>query len=352
MISFKSDDDDDDDDDDDAHAPHTKASARAGVQKLSEVMDHEMHKYVFMCESGRGLAFFLAATLTAVKFNRAYATMILVQVGCFFSLALGILGETVPAPIGPVHWDADHSLVICATVWGFLLSSLIFRNIGIWWGRKLIKVNETTYQEVWNRQLECEEERAALESLKGIIARHRAEEDKEGSGGDFMRRAFFCPHSKLHHCNRKFVPLSSGLRIVSPTLLGPPAFSIRGVIGGGSSEVHPDTTEELRWESDFAAVDNHHPRGARSEDQIPQLEPDDLMLALVHVKSVPGHLDETSRVTSLDQLYMQAMLLHDILGVKIKKWALQSEGYVPSPFLPPHHHYLLHVICPACECHA
>jgi hypothetical protein len=294
---------------------------------MSEVMDHEIHKYVFMCGLGRGLSFFLAATLSAIKFNRFHASMILVQVGCFLSLTLGILSEIVPAPIGPVFWDADHSLVICATVWGFLLSSLIFRNIGHWWGRELIKDDEAMYQEVWNRQTECEEELAALESLKSIIASHRAEEEKAGAGGDFMRKAFLGPHSKLHHCNRKFVPLSSGLRIVSPSIIGPSPFTLRGVIGGGSAEVHHDATEELaRLDYEIAAADNSCLRGSRSDELLPQLEPDDVMLSLVRVTSVPGHLDESSHVTSLDQLYMQAMILHDILGVKIKKWALQSEG--------------------------
>jgi hypothetical protein len=49
-----------------------------------------------------------------------------------------------------------------------------------------------------------------------------------------------------------------------------------------------------------------------------------------HMMAVPGKLDFTRPVRSLDQLYVQASCLHPILLHKAKAWALMSKGMFQS----------------------
>jgi len=60
-----------------------------------------------------------------------------------------------------------------------------------------------------------------------------------------------------------------------------------------------------------------------------EMPAEDTMLSLIHLKSQPGVFDETSQVVSFDQLYIQALLVHDILRGKVETWALNTEGYFP-----------------------
>ena len=53
------------------------------------------------------------------------------------------------------------------------------------------------------------------------------------------------------------------------------------------------------------------------------------MMALLNYRSEPGIFDEKSQVLSYGQLYIQALLMHDILRDKVGKWALKSQGYLP-----------------------
>ena len=52
--------------------------------------------------------------------------------------------------------------------------------------------------------------------------------------------------------------------------------------------------------------------------------------------SVPYTLDSKNTLRSFHQLYVQAMILHDILRGKVEDWAAQSMGYVAiEPDAPP-----------------
>jgi len=59
------------------------------------------------------------------------------------------------------------------------------------------------------------------------------------------------------------------------------------------------------------------------------MAPQDTMLSLMNLESQPGVLTEVSQVVSFDQLYIQALLMHDILRGKVESWALNTEGYFP-----------------------
>jgi len=56
---------------------------------------------------------------------------------------------------------------------------------------------------------------------------------------------------------------------------------------------------------------------------------ENMMLSLIHLTSVPGRVDTMSQVVSFDQLYIQALLVHDELKYKSMSWALQSGAYFP-----------------------
>lgn len=59
------------------------------------------------------------------------------------------------------------------------------------------------------------------------------------------------------------------------------------------------------------------------------MAPQDTMLSLMNLESHPGVSTEVSQVVSFDQLYIQALLMHDILRGKVETWALNTEGYFP-----------------------
>lgn len=52
-------------------------------------------------------------------------------------------------------------------------------------------------------------------------------------------------------------------------------------------------------------------------------------MAQLNYRSEPGIFDEMSQVLSYGQLYIQALLMHDILRDKVAEWALKSQGYLP-----------------------
>ena len=57
---------------------------------------------------------------------------------------------------------------------------------------------------------------------------------------------------------------------------------------------------------------------------------DDVIFELLNVMSVPYSLYKANPVRSCDQLYVQGMLVHGILGKKVLEWAASSQGYVAA----------------------
>ena len=70
-------------------------------------------------------------------------------------------------------------------------------------------------------------------------------------------------------------------------------------------------------------------RGLHTVGESETDDAEETLLTLLKYHSEPGKFDEMSQVLSYGQLYVQALLVHDILRGKVKEWALKSQGYLP-----------------------
>ena len=189
------------------------------------------------------------------------------------------------------------------------------------WAIKIIKGDKSRFDMMWREQLKSEDERAAAKHLSDLISSismHLTD--------------------KLHQCNRRSVhrPKSTSQDQVM-TALDSRWRSTKNLVMKRFQQ------KDLGWLKIFSKDDSrtlqsdfesHDVRGdatirfdeALTRDNAETLSErlgdvgEDVMLTLMGCRTFPRSIDRKSKVVSYDQLYVQAVLLNDILQVPMPQF--------------------------------
>jgi hypothetical protein len=168
-------------------------------------------------------------------------------------------------------------------IWTMMAVTKLSRIIGVRQARKLVSEDMKTYNELWKQEVDKDADHASLNHLARVV---------QMLGLDDLDPRGAVSRNLLRQIGRKFLILDVALA--------------------------PKTKRT-----------NIAPRVTREK-----CLGDDVIFELLNCMSVPYSIDKNNEVRSCDQLYVQAMLVHNILREKIKDWAQQSQGYVailPDP---------------------
>ena len=199
--------------------------------------------------------------------------------------------------------------------------ALAGRVINRKWAIKIIKGDKALFDLMWSEQLKRGDERAAAKHLSDLISSismHLTD--------------------KLHQCNRRSVhrPKSTSQDQVM-TALDSKWRSTRNLVMKRFQQ------KDLGWLKIFSKNDSrtlqydfesHDVRGdatirfdeALTRDNAETLSErlgdvgEDVMLTLMGCRTFPRSIDKKSKVVSYDQLYVQAVLLNDILQVPVPQF--------------------------------
>jgi len=279
-----------------------------GVERHSHQNDGK-NTILLACSTARSILLLVACNFSLFRYNKVAG--FLANLACCFSMAFALVMQSGKTAIGPSFWDADEYVAFCAIVWGFQVCALIGRFTSRRRALNLIKGDKCMYDQAWATLLADEAEKSSLGHMESVIKMLGLD---EGLGSErTSRRAFGRANAELRQCNRKFVSVKKRKRRDRD--------SVETFAGSG----HGDSMRSMTSVTDAANPLNIG-GSRRGGDQVAG---EDLMLSLFNFSSIPGPVDRSSQVISFDQLYMQAIIVNDTLRDKVKKWALESEGYLP-----------------------
>ena len=227
-------------------------------------------------------------------FKSAWPMMISLHICAVSRLIAFVVTARMRQPIGGVplyHFKIFSSArdglpLFPMAIWTMMVVTKLSRIIGMRQARKLVSEDMKTYDELWKQEVEKDADHATLNHLARVV---------QMLGLDDLDPRRDVSKNSLHQIGRKFLVLDVALA--------------------------PKTKRT-----------NIAPRLTREK-----CLGDDVIFELLNCMGVPYSLDKNNVVRSCDQLYVQAMLVHNTMRDKIKEWALQSQGYVailPDPLSP------------------
>ena len=251
------------------------------------------------CGLGRSVALMIGTLFKMLDNKRAWVALL--QVACIFSMLYAIINESGHTAIGPSFTCTDQAVVFFACVWGGQILAFIGRYVSRRRAIELVEMDKGVYDAAWKDHMKQPEERAAADHLAQVIkVLGLDEESTHYNISAFSTKPVAGKKSDLYQCNRKFQRIPRKKKKTA---------------GGGIRPIHSGAI--LPEES------------AHGGSNISREDEDSVFLSLLNIKCVPGRLDPMSQVVSLDQLYVQAILLSSTFKEKVKMWALRSEGLFP-----------------------
>jgi hypothetical protein len=250
------------------------------------------------CGLGRSLTLMIGTLFKMLDNKRVWIALL--QLACMFSMIYVIINESGHTAIGPSFTCTDQAVVFFACIWGGQIVALIGRYVSRRRAIDFVDMDKGVYDAAWKEHLMIPEERVAADHLAQVIkVLGLDEESTHYNTSAFSTKPVAGKKSDLHQCNRKFqrIPRKKNK-------------AARGGLRTGSGAILPEES-------------------AHGNSSISREDEESVFLSLLNIKSVPGRLDPMSQVVSLDQLYVQAILLSSTFKEKVKIWAMRSEGLFP-----------------------